>query len=173
MKEELDELRTQHKYTGLMCTQLEVRVKEVEEARDQGLSEIMGLRKSLDEARDEIAVLKKAVRHNSGGGVPHMKVKELECYNGTRSAKTLGNFLWDMEQYLERLGLSDDETKVKVAAQFLTKDVKMWWRRRMDQIANGSDGEITSWDEMKKALQTHFSPQDEMWEARMKIKLIK
>eukprot|EP00253_Pinus_taeda_P033370 PITA_33370 len=84
--------------------------------------------------------------------------RELKSYDGTRSAKTLGNILWDMEQYLERLGLSDDETKVKVAAQFLTKDAKMCWQRRMDQIANGSAGDITSWDEMKKYLQTHFSP---------------
>ena len=100
MREELEELPTQHEYTDLMCTQLEVRVKEVEEARDQGLAEIVDLRKSLDEARDEIVVLKKAVGHNSGGGVPHVKVKELESYDSTRSAKTLGNFLWDMEQYL-------------------------------------------------------------------------
>eukprot|EP00253_Pinus_taeda_P005661 PITA_05661 len=118
MKEELDELRTQHEYTDILCTQLEVKV----------------------------------VRHNSGGGVPHVKVKESESYDGTRSAKTLGNFLWDMEQYLERLGLSDDETKLKVVAQFLTKDAKMWWQRRMDQISNGNAGDITSWDEMKKDL---------------------
>jgi len=173
MKEEFDELRTQHEYTDLMCTQLEVRVKEVEEARDQGLAEIVNLKKSLDEARDEIAVLKKAVRHNSDGGVPHVKVKEPKSYDGTRNAKTLGNFLWDMEQYLKRLCLSDDEIKVKIVAQFLTKDAKMWWRRRMDQIANGSADDITSWDEMKKALQTHFSPRDETWEARTKIKYIK
>ena len=156
-----------------MCTQLELRVKEVEASRDQGLMEIMDLKKALDEAKDEIAVLKKAVRHGSGGGVPHVKVKEPDSFDGTRSAKTLGNFLWDMEQYLERLGLSDDETKVKVAAQFLTKDAKMWWRRRMDQVANGSATDITSWDDMKGALQAHFSPQDETWEARMKIKFIK
>ena len=87
-----------------------------------------------------------------------MKVKERESYDGTRNAKTLGNFLWDMEQYLERLSLPDGETQVKVAAQFLTNDAKMWWRRRMDQIANGNAGDITSWDEMKKALQTHFNP---------------
>ena len=87
-----------------MCTQLEIRVKEVEEARDQRLAEIVNLKesldkanKSLDEAKDEITVLKKAVRHNSGGGVPHVKVKEPESYDGTRNAKTLGNFLWDME----------------------------------------------------------------------------
>ena len=62
---------------------------------------------------------------------------------------------------------------MRVAAQFLTKDAKMWWRRRMDQIANASASDITSWDDMKNALQTHLSPQDEMWEARMKIKFIK
>jgi len=59
---------------------------------------------------------------------------------------------------LECLGLPDEETKVKVAAQFLMKDAKMWWQRRMDQIANGSADDITSWDDMKKSLQTHFSP---------------
>jgi len=101
MKEELDELQTQHEYTDPMCTQLEVTVKGVEKARDQGLAEIVNLRKSLDGSRDEIAVLKKVVRHNSGGGVPHVKVKEQKSYDGTRSAKTLGNFLWDMVQYLE------------------------------------------------------------------------
>jgi len=131
-----------------MCTQLEIRVKEVEPARDQGLAEIVDLNKSLDEAKDEIAVLKEAVRHGLGGGVPHVKVKESESFDGTRSAKTLGNFLWDMEQYLEQLGLSDDEARVKVAAPFLTKDAKMWWQRRMDQIASGSASDITSWDEM-------------------------
>lgn len=76
MKEEFDELQTQHEYVDLMCTQHEVRVKEVEETRNQGLAEIMDLKKSPDEARDEIVVLKKVVRHNSSGGVPHVKVKE-------------------------------------------------------------------------------------------------
>ena len=103
-------------------------------------------------------MLKKAVRHTSGGGVSHVKVKELESYDGTRSVKTLGNFLGDMEQYLECLGLPDEETKVKVAAQFLIKDAKMWWQRRMVQITNGDVDDITSWDYMKKDLQTHFSP---------------
>eukprot|EP00253_Pinus_taeda_P035583 PITA_35583 len=145
------------------------------EARDEVTveTEIVDLRKALEESKDEIVVLKKAVRHGSGRGVPHVKVKEPDSFDGTRSAKTLGNFLWDMEQYLERLGLSDDETKVKVATQFLTKDAKMWWRRRMDQVSNGSATNITSWDDMKGALQAHFSPQDERWEARMKIKFIK
>ena len=90
-----------------------------------------------------------------------MKVKEPKSYDGTRKATILGNLLWDMEQYLEWLNLVGGETRVKVATQFLTKDAKMWWRRRVDQIANGSVDDITSWKDLKKALQTHFSPQDD------------
>eukprot|EP00253_Pinus_taeda_P022531 PITA_22531 len=175
-----DELKTKYEYTDFLCTHLEERLEKVEESRDQGMAEIGNLKgtfdktiKTLEEVQDEIAVLKRAVRQHSGGGVPHVKVKEPESYDGTRSAKVLGNFLWDMEQYLERLNLSKGEEQVKVAAQFLTNDAKMWWRRRADQITHGSADDITSWDEMKKALQSHFSPQDETWEARTKIKYIK
>eukprot|EP00253_Pinus_taeda_P015291 PITA_15291 len=149
VKEELEGLRTQHDELKTSTS------------------------KALEEAKDEISVLKRVVRHNSGIGVPHVKVKELESYDGTRSAKTLGNFLWDMKQYLERLGLPDGEAQVKVVAQFLTNDAKMWWRRRVDQMINGNADDITSWEDMKKTLQTHFSPQDETWEARTKIKFIK
>ena len=61
------------------------------------MAEILKLRQALDEALDEIAVLKKVVRHNSGGGVTHVKVKEPDSYDGTRSVKTLGNSssAWD------------------------------------------------------------------------------
>lgn len=57
-----------------------------------------------------------------------------------------------MEQYLEHLGIPDDEAKVKVVVQFLTKYAKMWWQRKMDQIANADGEEISSWDDIKKAL---------------------
>jgi len=67
----------------------------------------------------------------------------------------------------------DDEAKVKVVAKFLTKDAKMWWRRKIDQISSGDAEEITSWDDMKKALQGHFSPQDDTLDARTRIKYMK
>ena len=115
LREEFDELQTQYEYTDLMCTQLEIRVKEVEESRDQGLAKIVNLKKTLEDTRNELAVVKKVVGHNSGGGVPHKKIKEPESYDGTRKEKTLGNFLWDMEKYLEQLNLVDGETQVNVA----------------------------------------------------------
>lgn len=43
----------------------------------------------------------------------------------------------------------------------------------MDQISNGNVADITLWDEMKNDFPTHFSPQYETWDARMKIKYIK
>ena len=98
MKEEFDELKDQYECTEWKYTQLEEEVKEIRKARDQGLAKILDLQQALDEAQDEVAVLKKAVRHNSGGGVSHVKVKEPYSYHSTRSAKTLDNFLWDMEQ---------------------------------------------------------------------------
>ena len=147
-----DEVKTQNEYTEFRCAQFEQRIKEVEEPRDQSLAKIENLEKTLEDTKNELVVVKKAVGHNSGGGVPRVKVKEPESYDGTRKAAILGNFLWDIEQYLERLNLVDGETQVKVATQFLTKDAKMWWRRRVDQIVNGSADDITSWKDLKKAL---------------------
>jgi len=45
MREELDELWTQHEYIDLMCTQLELKFKDIEEARDQVLAEVVNLQK--------------------------------------------------------------------------------------------------------------------------------
>jgi len=85
VKEELDELRTQHdelrtqyEYTDLMCTQLAIRVKEVEESRDEGLAEIVNLKKTLEDTKNELAIVKKAMGHNSGGGVTQQIVTVIQ-----------------------------------------------------------------------------------------------
>jgi hypothetical protein len=57
-----------------------------------------------------------------------IKIKEPEPYDGTHNAKLLGNFCWDIEQYLEQLNESLDEAKVNVAMMFLTGTTKLWWR---------------------------------------------
>ena len=114
-----DELKTQNEYTEYRCAQLEQRVREVEESRDQDLAEsraeIENSKKTLEDTKNELTIVKRAMGNNSFGGMPHMKVKEPESYDGTRKATILSNFLWDVEQYLERLNLVDGETQVKVA----------------------------------------------------------
>lgn len=70
-------------------------------------------------------VLKKEIEQGYNEGVAHVNVKEPNSYDLTRSVKNIGNFVWDMEQYLEHLGMPDDEAIVKIDHQFLMKDTKM------------------------------------------------
>lgn len=56
----------------------------------------MNLKKTLEDTRKELVIVKKVVGHNSVGGMLHAKVKEPESYDGTRNEKILGNFLWDI-----------------------------------------------------------------------------
>ena len=63
-----DELKTQNEYTEFRCAQFEQKVKEVEESRDQSLAEIENLKKTLEDTKNELAVVKKVVGHNSSGG---------------------------------------------------------------------------------------------------------
>jgi len=158
MEEAYENLKVRYEYTERKYAQTKKEVKNIGAARDQGFDEILKLQKSPDDGQNEIVVLKKFVGQGPIGSTARVKVKETDFYDGMRSAKALGNFLWDMEQYLECLGIPDDEAKVKVATQFLTKDVNMWWRRKLDQIANDDVDDISTWDAMKKYLQDRFSP---------------
>lgn len=74
--------------------------------------------------------MKREVGHGPTEGTAHIKIKEPHSYDGVRSEKTLGNVLLDMEQYLECLGLPNEEAKVNVVSQFVTKDAKRWWMRK-------------------------------------------
>jgi len=70
--------------------------------------------------------------------------------------------------------VTSEETKITIDVSFLTKDVKMWWRRRVKKISLGNMmKDITTWEKMKEALIAHFEPQDETWRARAKVKSLK
>ena len=52
--------------------------------------------------REDVAVLKKALLRTSPrttNVAPKVRVPEPKGFDGTRSAKELENFLWDMEQF--------------------------------------------------------------------------
>jgi hypothetical protein len=44
-------------------------------------------------------------------------------FGGTRSAKELENFIWDVEQYLKDAHIPDEE-KVSITSMYLTGDMK-------------------------------------------------
>ena len=83
-----------------------------------------------------------------------IKIKEPDAYDGTRDAKLLGNFCWDVEQYLDQMNGSLDEVKVNAAAMYLKGTTKLWWRNRAEDLAAGREvlPKINNWAEMKDAL---------------------
>jgi len=50
---------------------------------------------------DELAVLKKVVGKGLFNNSVHVKVREPKSYDGARNTNILGNFVCDMEQYLD------------------------------------------------------------------------
>ena len=52
---------------------------------------------------DEVALIRRALNNSSTGDVAALKVKvpEPKSFNGSRNAKELENFLWDVEQYFK------------------------------------------------------------------------
>ena len=173
-KAELDTVATRSVYTEWQLGEVTKRLDEKDLSCDRLVDELSKALTRIQDMESEMVLVKRAMgQGSSGGSVPVIKAKEPDSYDGARNSKTLGNFLWDMEQYLDRLNINDEDVKVKIVAQFLTGDAKMWWRRRLDQIAQGVISDITTWPELKDALQVYFSPQDETWDARTIIKYIK
>ena len=52
---------------------------------------------------DEVALIRRALNSSSTGDAAASKVKvpEPKSFNGSRNAKELENFLWDVEQYFK------------------------------------------------------------------------
>ena len=58
---------------------------------------------------------------------------EPKKFEGTRSAKDLENFIWDIQEYFVVANIPE-ERQVSMASVFMTGDAKLWYRlalRRM------------------------------------------
>lgn len=96
-----------------------------------------------------------------------VKIKKPKLYDGTRNAKMLGNFYWNLEQYLDQMSWCSDEAKVNAISMYLTWIV-MWWRTRVDDLASGRITERNStWAEMKATLYAKFGRGNQAWIARI------
>ncbi|KAI9193973.1 hypothetical protein LWI28_001930 [Acer negundo] len=71
---------------------------------------------------DEIGVLRRALNnspnHRDEGSVSRIKVPKPKHFQGSKNAKELENFLWDMEQYFKAARIPDGEQK-ELKDQFL------------------------------------------------------
>ena len=78
--------------------------------------------------------MKKALLQTSPrttNAAPKVRFPEPKGFDGTRSAKELENFLWDMEQFLRVAQIADEE-KVSITGMYLIGEAKLWWRTRLE-----------------------------------------
>ena len=85
------------------------------------------VKNNLKELEEEMSLVKRIMnsRPTMGETSSKIKVPEPKVFGGTRSAKDLENFLWDMEQYFKAAHVPDGE-KVTITSMYLSSDVKLW-----------------------------------------------
>ncbi|KAG6517981.1 hypothetical protein ZIOFF_021381 [Zingiber officinale] len=138
------------------------------------MEEMATIRKNNEDLRYEIIVLRRAMA-SSSEAVPQrplVRVPEPKSFGGTRSAKELENFLWDMEQYFVAAKVPETE-KVTISSMYLIGDAKLWWRTRMVDDANAGRQKIDTWDRLKKEMKDKFLPGNTSWIARDGLKRLK
>ena len=80
-----------------------------------------------------------------------VRVPEPKGFDGTRSAKELENFLWDMEQFFRAAQVADEE-KVSITGMYLMGDGKLWWRTRLERSAESGRPQNSTWETLKREL---------------------
>ena len=89
----------------------------------------------LSSLETDVSLLKKALQNaslsSSSESTQKAKVPDPKPFTGSRNAKELENFLWDMGHYFKAVRTPDAE-KVDLTSMYLTGDAKLWWRTRSE-----------------------------------------
>nr|VVW57182.1 unnamed protein product [Nymphaea colorata] len=80
-------------------------------------------------------------------------------YSGSRDARAIDNFLFQVDYYLDLQNIVEENLKIKTTAMLLEGDAVAWWRRKMLDIENG-DCTIRTFDDFCKQLKGYFMPMD-------------
>ncbi|KAA0034110.1 uncharacterized protein E6C27_scaffold65G001000 [Cucumis melo var. makuwa] len=137
-------------------------------------------RVTLDVVRNEIADVNArlsltmramASQAPAGGAISVSKVKvpEPKPFCGVRDAKTLENYIFDLEQYFKATNTVTEEAKVTLATMHLSEDAKLWWRSRYVDIQEGRCT-VDTWDALKRELRSQFFPENVEILARRKLR---
>ena len=90
---------------------------------------------------------------------PKVDVPRPKSFHGSRNARELNNFLWNLEQYFDAMSIEDDAKKIKTAPPYLADAAMLWWRRRHVDIERGTCT-MESCDDFKKEIKRQFYPEN-------------
>ncbi|KAK8335259.1 hypothetical protein V6Z12_A09G042300 [Gossypium hirsutum] len=111
--------------------------------RDENLEEMMlAMKKEIKELKGELTIYKAALTNgmsSSKSKQQAMDVPKPEKFKGTRSVRDVDNFLWEIEQYFQAIGIKDDAIKVNTASIYFTDVARLWWRRRSTDEKRGGN----------------------------------
>ncbi|KAL1212153.1 hypothetical protein V5N11_028775 [Cardamine amara subsp. amara] len=103
--------------------------------------------------QDVLMLCKKMVANGvtSIAGAGRVDYPRPSRFDGARDAKEVENFLWQIEQYFDNLGLRNELAKIKAATSSLTDTAMLWWRRHHADIEHGTCW-MDMWEAFKKDL---------------------
>ena len=101
-----------------------------------------------------------------------VKLPEPKPFFGTRDAKALENYIFDLKQYFKATDTETEEEKITMATMHLAEDAKLWWRSKYVNIQE-SGCIINTWERLKQELRSQFFPKNVEIMARRKLRDLK
>ena len=98
-----------------------------------------------------------------------VRILEPKGFGGSRNAKELENFQWDMKQFFKAAHVPNEEM-VSITSMYLSGDAKLWWRTRMRDYAESGRPQINIWETLKRELKEQFLPPNSAWLVRESLK---
>ena len=114
LKTRNDTMVVRSEYTEWHIGEYLKKLEDIDQSKDRVVDELAKTHTKIKDLECEMILLKRATGQGSSRGSAHIKVKEPDSYDGTRNEKTLGKFLWDMEQYLNRLAIPHEDAKMNI-----------------------------------------------------------
>ena len=113
---------------------------------------------------------------NAGGNfisfTPRIEVPKPTQFMGQREARSVDDFLWEMERYFEGVNIGDDATKIKTATLYLKETAGLWWRRKHGDIEKGTCI-LNTWADFIREFKKQFYPENAENEARSRLRKLK
>ncbi|KAF3792450.1 hypothetical protein EJ110_NYTH11550 [Nymphaea thermarum] len=145
--------------------------KEELKLMQEQMAESVAMNRSLSDMvktlQDEVVELRasnqRLLRTNSASSgherISRVDVQRPTKYDGSRDARAIDNFLFQVDYYLDLQNVVEEDLKIKTATMLLEGDAAAWWRRKIFDLENGFCT-IQTFDDFRKKLKGYFMSVD-------------